>query len=350
MFDLIRELSLLDGTSGREDRVREYIIEKIRPLGDEASFTVDALGNLTVFRKGKRPAENKVMFDAHMDEVGVIATFIEDNGLIRFTTVGGISAAVMLGRLFKFESGVTGVSGVKPIHLLEKEEESVLPDEDAYYIDIGCRSREDALKYVTPGDTAVFVSEYRELGGGRIKGKALDDRIGCAVMLDMILGGIPYDACFNFSVQEEIGLRGAGAAAYAVRPDYAIVLESTTAADLPDTPEHKRVCELGRGAAVSFMDNRTIYNRDLFKVVFSIANDNKIPIQTKTMVAGGNNAGSIHTAGSGVKVITLNVPCRYIHSPSCVCDSGDVSAVRQLAEKCLERFACCAPTDVPAAD
>lgn len=339
MLDLIRDLSMLDGTSGREDKVREYIIEKIRPLGGDADYTVDALGNLTVFRKGAAPAKKKVMLDAHMDEVGVIATFITDDGLIRFTTVGGINAGVMLGRRFRFESGVIGVTGVKPIHLLDKEEESVLPGEDDRYIDIGCRTREETLKYVSPGDTAVFVSEFRELGDGRIKGKALDDRIGCAVMLDMILKGVPCDAYFNFSVQEEIGIRGAGTAAYAVRPDYAIVLESTTAADLPDTPEQKRVCSLGRGAAVSFMDKRTIYNRELFKVVFSIANNNKIPVQTKSVVAGGNNAGSIHTAAAGVKVITLNVPCRYIHSPSGVCDVNDVTAVRQLAEKCLERFA-----------
>ncbi len=336
MLDLIRDLSMFDGTSGREDKVREYIISKI---GDRAEYKVDPRGNLIVFCKGKRIAKNRVMFDAHMDEVGVIATYIGDDGLIRFTTVGGVNAGVMLGRAFRFESGVVGVAGIKPIHLVDKKDEGNLPGEDDLYIDIGCRSRSDALKYVSPGDTAVFVSDFIRLGDNKIKGKALDDRIGCAVMLDMILKGVPYDAYFSFSVQEEIGLRGAGSAALAVRPDYAFVLEATTAADLPDAPEHKRVCELGKGVAVSFMDRRTLYDRDLFKVVFSIANDNYISCQSKTFVAGGNNAGAINSAGEGVRTAALSVPCRYIHSPSCVCDIRDVYSLRALTEKCLESLA-----------
>ncbi len=336
MLDLIRDLSMLDGTSGREDRVREYIIAKIE---GKAEYRVDPRGNLIVFCKGEKRAKNRVMFDAHMDEVGIIATYIEDNGLIRFATVGGVNAGVMLGRTFRFESGAVGVAGLKPIHLIDKKDEGNLPGSDDLYIDIGCQSREDALKYVSPGDTAVFASDFIRLGDSKLKGKALDDRIGCAVMLDMILKGVKRDAYFSFSVQEEIGLRGAGAAALAVRPDYALVLEATTAADLPDAPEHRRVCEQGKGVALSFMDRRTLYDRDLFKVVFSIANDNNISLQPKTAVAGGNNAGAINSAGEGVRTAALSVPCRYIHSPSCVCDVRDIYSLRALTDKCLEYLA-----------
>lgn len=336
MIDIIRELSLLNGTSGREDVIRDYILSKIE---GHCEYKVDALGNILAFKKGKERAKNKVMLDAHMDEVGVIVTHITKDGLIKFGNVGGIDTKVMLGRQFIFENGAIGVVGVKPIHLLKGDEKTKIPDRDSLYIDIGAETKEEAEKKVRIGETGVFLSDFVEFGEHKIKGKALDDRVGCAVLLDMICSEIPYDAYFSFSVQEEIGTRGAAVSAYSIDPAYAIVLETTTAADIIDVPEHKQVCVLGKGAAVSFMDRSTLYSKEVFDAAFRVAEQNHINIQAKTLVAGGNNAGSIHKTRAGIKTIAVNVPCRYLHSPSCVCDVRDIDSVRKLVEALMTEFA-----------
>ena len=334
MLALLKDLCCLDGASGREGAVRDYIISQL----NGAPYRVDAMGNLIVEVKGKQPANNRVMLCAHMDEVGVIATFVKADGTVKFTTVGGISPAALLGRAVKFESGAVGVVGVKPVHLCGEEEKNTLPGVSDMYIDLGADSRQQAEALVRPGDTAVFTSEYKEMGE-KLLSKAIDDRAGCAVMLDMIRQGVQYDTVFCFNVQEEVGLRGAVTSAFSVDPDYAIVLEATTAADIIGAPEEKQVCVLGKGAAVSFMDNATVYDPALFKLAFAVAKENNIPVQPKTMVAGGNDAGSVHKSRAGVRTVTVNVPCRYIHSASCVCDKNDLLAARRLAEKLGEAFA-----------
>lgn len=336
MLDTVKELSLLCGTSGRETKIREYIISR---LEGKCEWHEDALGNIIAFKKGRKPATHKVMLDAHMDEVGVIATFISSDGTIKFSPVGGINTKVLLARQIVFDNGTVGVVGIKPIHLSKGDEKTKIPSQDSLYIDIGASSKEEAEKYIKIGDTGVFLSDFVEFGDSKIKGKALDDRVGCAVLLDMIDSDLPFDAYFSFSVQEEIGLRGATTSAYGIDPEYAIVLETTTAADLIDVPEHKKVCILGEGAAVSFMDRSTLYSKELFDTAFRVAGEKVIKIQPKTVVAGGNNAGAIHKARAGIKTITVNTPCRYLHSPSCVCDTRDIVSVRQLAEALLVEFA-----------
>lgn len=336
MLDTIKELSLLCGTSGRESKIREYIIGKI---DGKCDWHEDALGNIIAFKKGAKMPSHKVMLDAHMDEVGVIVTFITGDGMLKFSPVGGIDTKVLLARQIVFDNGTFGVVGIKPIHLSKGDEKTKIPDADSLYIDIGASSKEEAERYVKIGDTGVFLSDFVEFGDSRIKGKALDDRVGCAILLDMINSDLSYDAYFSFSVQEEIGLRGATTSAYGIDPEYAIVLETTTAADLIDVPEHKKVCRLGAGAAVSFMDRSTLYSKELFDTAFRIAGERGIKIQPKTVIAGGNNAGAIHKARAGIKTITVNAPCRYLHSPSCVCDKNDIESARQLAEALLEEFA-----------
>ena len=334
MEALLKELCCLNGTSGREEKIRDYIISQ---LGNE-TCTVDPLGNLIVSVRGRQRAKNKVMLCAHMDEVGVIATCIRNDGLIKFTTVGGVVGTSLAGKRVTFENGRTGVIGLKPVHLCGAEEKTAMPEPKELCIDIGAKDREAAAALVSPGDTAVFESEYTEMGD-KILSKAIDDRAGCAVMLDMIRSGVEYDTEFCFNVQEEVGLRGAKTSAFTVAPDYAVVLEATTAADIIDTKEDARVCVLGKGGAVSFMDNATVYDPALYRRVLEIAAENGIPAQPKTAVAGGNDAGSVHVSGAGVKTVTISVPCRYIHSPSSVCDRRDVLAVRALAEKVSEYFA-----------
>lgn len=334
MKEQIKLLCSLDGTSGREDKIREYIISQL----GENEYTVDALGNLLVYAKGKNKGKNTVMICSHMDEVGVIATYIRPDGMIKFFTVGGIQSVALLGKTVRFENGVVGAIGVKPIHLCSADERESAPAADEMCIDIGAKNKEEAEKMVSLGDTAVFTSEFTEMGH-KILSKAIDDRAGCAVMLKMLREGVEYDTVFCFNVQEEVGLRGAMTSTFAVQPDYAIVLEATTAADVIDAENEKRVCVLGEGAAVSLMDKATVYSPELYKKVFEIAKENGIKVQAKAMVAGGNDAGSVHVSGSGVKTVAINIPCRYIHSPSCVCDMRDVEEVYKLTVKVSEFFA-----------
>lgn len=337
MLEIIKELCLLPGISGRENAVRDYIIEQIK---DCAEYSVDPLGNLIVYKKGKKTANNKVMLDAHMDEVGFIVTAITSEGFLRFTKVGGIDSRVILGRKVKVgDKAVNGVIGIKPIHLVEKSAEADIPKADDLYIDIGAKSREEAMEYVRLGDSIWFESDFIEFGDGFIKSKALDDRAGCAILVEMIKSELEYDMWFSFSVQEEIGTRGAQTAAFTVAPDYAIAVETTTAADISGVKDEKRVCICGKGGTVSFMDRSTLYSRELFDKAFEIAEKEAIACQPKTMVAGGNDSGAIHKSRGGVKVLTVSIPCRYLHSPSCVIKYEDAVESLRLVRALAEDFA-----------
>lgn len=335
MIDELRELCLLNGASGDEARVREYINSRIN--ADEV--TVDNLGNLIVFKKGRKTPKNKIMFAAHMDEVGFMITDISEDGFLSFGAVGGINSAVAIGRALRPESGAVGVIGTKAVHQQSKEERGSMPDFDEMYLDIGAGSREEAEKLAPRGSYAYFESDFFEFGDGFIKGKAIDDRAGCLIMMDMINGEPEYDAWYAFTVQEEIGTRGAKAAAFSIAPDIAIVLETTTACDIAGVSGGKKVCELGSGAVVSYMDRSTVYDRELYKLAFETAKANDIPVQTKTLVAGGNDSGAIHVSRGGVRTCAISVPCRYLHSPSCVIKESDYQAVKALAEKMLSAVA-----------
>ena len=224
-------------------------------------------------------------------------------------------------------------------NLSAKEIAEKLSMPSTMYIDIGADSEEEAKKVVALGDYACFNSEFVEFGDGFIKGKALDDRAGCAILIDMIKSDLPYDMYFNFAAGEEVGFGIAQTAFYKVQPDYAIVVETTTAADLADVPENKKVCELGKGGVISFMDRRTIYPKELFDKAFELAEKNGIKAQVKSLVAGGNNAGVIHKTAGGVKTIAVSLPCRYLHSPSCVLKKDDIEESAKLIRVLSEEFA-----------
>lgn len=339
IFEFAKDLSLIDGISSREDDVRKYIIDKIKD-DKSCSFLVDNLGNLIVEKKGKSVPENKIMIDAHMDEVGLIVSYITSDGFLKFHSVGSINEKVLIGRTVKVND-LTGVIGIKPIHLVPKDKSKDIPEMEDLCIDIGATSREEAEKYVSLGDSVSFVSEYTEFGkdSGFVKAKALDDRLGCAVMLDLLLGEMEYDVTFTFTVQEEVGCRGAITATNRVKPDYAIALECTTASDISGVEGEKKVCLLSGGAVVSFMDRATVYPKDLYRKAMDIAKEKNIRAQTKTMVAGGNNAGQIHKAAEGVNCLAVSVPCRYLHSPSCVIKKSDVVDVKKLVVELVSVFA-----------
>lgn len=339
MLETLKELCNLNGISGREDKVREYIISQIE---GHCEYSVDPLGSLIVFKKGKHTAKNKLMIDAHMDEVGLIVTGADNDGFLKFAKVGGVDTRVIIGRSVRIgDKNIPGVLGIKPIHLIEKSEELDVPKDDDLYIDIGAKDRQEALSLISLGEEIHFESDFIEFGDGFIKSKALDDRAGCAIMIDLIKSEIDYDCYFSFSAQEEIGTRGAAASAFTISPDYALVLETTTAADISSVKGENRVCICGEGGAVSFMDRATVYDRQLYLKALEIAHNNGIKAQPKTMVAGGNDAGAIHKSRGGVKTLTISVPCRYLHSPCCVCKYEDVESSKELVRLMIAELGQC---------
>lgn len=335
MKDMLKELCLINGVSGDESAVREYIIGKVKDL---CEYRVDNLGNLICFKKGKKAPAKKLMIAAHMDEVGFIVTSVRSDGTLSFGTVGGVDASVVIGRQVRVgKKLLCGVVGSTAVHNLSKEQREKAPKTEDLYIDIGAADRADAEKYVSLGDCVYFDSEYAEFGDGHIKSKAIDDRAGCAVMIRLMQQELKYDTYFVFNVQEEIGLRGSTVSAFSVQPDIAVVLEATTAADIDGVSGAKKVCSLGGGPVVSFMDRSTVYDKELYRLAFDIAAEENIPCQTKTMIAGGNDSGAIHISGRGVRTLAVSVPCRYLHSPSCVIDSKDLEDTYRLVESLMKK-------------
>ncbi len=334
-FELLKDLCMLNGTSGDEKNVRDFIISH---LPEDCDYAVDSLGNLIVNKKGETEPKNKVALFAHMDEVGFIVTYITDDGFVNVASVGGIDNSALFGKKLTI-NGCVGVAGAKAIHQCSSDEAKKIPEITDVSVDFGFESREEAEKYISLGDFGYFKSDFIEFGNDMIKSKALDDRLGCAVMLELLQEKSKINYTCVFTVQEEIGTRGATVSAYTVNPDYAIVIETTTASDIPDTPENKKVCKVGKGAVVSFMDRGTIYNKDLYKKAREIADKNGIANQTKTVVAGGNDASAIHKSAGGIKTIAVSLPCRYIHSSASVGSKVDMESVKSLVNELLEEFA-----------
>lgn len=336
MIKLLKDLCMINGISGDEGKVRDYIIKQIK---DFCEYEIDNLGSIIAFKKGAKTPDKRIMVSAHMDEVGFIVNYINDDGSLNFTSVGGVEPSVIMGkRVSVGENEINGVVGSAAVHNISKDDREKAPKLSSLCVDIGAESKEEASKLVRLGDSVYFKSEFVTLGGSKVMSKAIDDRFGCAVMIKMLQNELEYDTYFTFVVQEEIGLRGAKAAAYTVNPDVAVVLEATTASDIPSAEGEKKVCLLGQGPVVSFMDRATIYSKELYNLAFDTAKELNINCQTKTMIAGGNDAGAIHTSRGGVKTIAVSLPCRYIHSPSSVADVRDIEDSYKLIRELLKRI------------
>ncbi len=331
MLNIFKKLCSLSAASGREDAVRDYIISEIEGF---CEYRCDQMGNLICRKKGKKPAAKKILLDVHTDEVGIIARGYTEDGFIKFSTVGGISPAVLAGRRVIFENGTLGVVLSKPVHLSGADEKKKYTDEEKLCIDVGADSKESAAAAVRLGDTAVYEGEYNAQNG-RVISRAIDDRAGVAVLISLLKEEAEYDFYALFSTQEEVGCRGAKVASFSLAPDGAIVLEATTAADLGGVAEESQVCKVGGGPAVSFMDRGAVYDRRLFDEAMTSG----IKCQVKAAVAGGNNSGAIHLSREGVPTIAVSVPCRYIHSPSSLCCEADILGMYKLAKYMLLKMA-----------
>ena len=338
MIETLKKLCALSGVSSFEDQVRDYIMEQVKSYAD--NMRVDSMGNLIVFKKGAKNTGNKLMLCAHMDEVGLMIRHITDDGYLKFSNVGGIDRRVLIGkRVLIGWDRVPGVIGLKAIHFTSIEERGKVPKLEEFYIDIGAKDREEAKSLVSLGDFAVFDNECLEFGDGMFKAKAIDDRVGCAVMLKLLRQDLPMDCTFVFTVQEEVGTRGAFGAAFSVTPEIALVLEGTTAADLPGVKGQKRVCAPGQGPVISLMDNGTTYDKELFRLLCDTADAKNIPWQVKRYIAGGTDGKAVQRTKAGVRVAGISAAVRYLHAPTSVASVKDFEQILALASAFIDEIA-----------
>ena len=338
MKGLLKTLCELDGVSSWEDVVRDFLYAQAQPHAD--SLRVDALGSLIVFKKGRRPAGDRVMLCAHMDEVGLMVRRITDEGYLKFDAVGSLDRRVLLGKPVRVgPKGIPGVVGLKAYHLVSREEEKSVPKLDEFYIDIGAKDKAGAEALVSLGDAAAFGSTAGEFGSGLFQGKALGSRAGCAVLLTLLKEELPLDCTFVFTTQEEVGNRGAFGAGFSVTPETALVLDGADAADLPGVPAHAWNCALGKGAVLPVMDKGSIADRGLFERLRALAEENAIPWQTAGSIPGKTDAAALQRTKDGVRTAMLSVPVRYHHTPSGLVSLGDVDGVLALTRAFLTDLA-----------
>ena len=329
---MLKKLTEAFGVSGCETPIRNIIENEIKNYCDE--LRCDNMGNLIAFKKSQLPDAKTVLLSAHMDEVGFIVTKITSDGYLKFDTVGGIDARILASQKVKTNSA-NGVISYKAVHLTNKEERQKAPSIENFYIDIGAENKEDAEKYVTPGDCFAFDSDYVEFGS-MIKAKALDDRLGCAIMIEILKRNWNVNLYCAFTVQEEVGLRGASAAVHGLTPDYALVIEGTTCNDMPGVSDNLRVTKSGNGAAISILDSASRANQEIIGLLKTVAENNGIPYQFKASTAGGNDAGAIYISNGGIKTASISVPCRYIHSPVCVMHKQDFESCKNIVAAFLD--------------
>jgi tetrahedral aminopeptidase len=338
---ILQQLSEAVGVSGREEAVRKIVLEAIK--GHAEDIRIDAMGSVTAVKRGSASeGRPRVMIAAHMDEIGFMVTGIDGNGLIRFTSVGGVDPRILPGLRVKVgDDLLPGVIIWTPIHM--NRDQNVVKI-SSLRIDIGATSNGSANGKVKRGDRIAFDTQFMELGETMLRGKAFDDRVGCSLLVDVLQGGpYPVDVLAAFTVQEEIGLRGARVAAQTFQPDLALVLEGTTAHDLPnpisdrdDQEDINPTCRVGAGPALTVMDRSMIAHPGLLKTLRRTAEENGIPYQIKTQLGGGTDAGSIHLAEAGIPSAVISMPCRYIHSPAALLSRDDYAAALRLAQAFLQ--------------
>lgn len=299
-------------------------------------WRVDSMGNLLALKRGTGESDLRVLVDAHMDEVGLMVTEVESDGTLKFETVGGIADQTLLGKTVQVgPKKLTGVIGARPIHLLKGTQRNSVVKSDSMRIDIGATKKVNAGNKVKIGQRAAFLTPYQE-SGEMAMAKALDDRAGCAALVELLRRDpYPFDLQAAFTVQEEVGLRGAQVAAYATRPDVALVLECTPAYDLPNKRDISPNVRLGYGPSLYVMDSATIQDPRFVRHIMRTAESENIPFQIRQPGGGGTNAGAIQRMRGGIVTATIATPARYIHAPMGMINLQDFINVVRLAEATL---------------
>ncbi len=322
-MELLKELTEIDAPSGREGAISDFIKNKAISLGFDV--TTDSLGSVIARKKGNG---KKLMIAAHTDEIGIIVNYIDDNGFIRFAAVGGLDTKELMKRRVRFSNGTVGVISAEEKSFEEKAELGKM------YLDIGAKDRETAQKQVSIGNMAVFCGDFTQ-SGDTVISKALDDRVGCYIMLKAMaeIKSSKNDLYFVFTSQEEVGLRGGKTSAFSVMPDIAIAIDVTDTGDTPDAA--KSDVKIGGGAAIKVMDRSVLCDRGVVNTLRDLAQKHKIPYTSEIMTDGGTDAGAIALTGAGVKTGGISVPVRYIHSPSELANISDINdCIRLLKVAC----------------
>jgi endoglucanase len=338
---LLADICEVPGVPGYEQRVRELVIKEVTPLVDKVS--VDNMGNVTAFKKGTASAKadkgnKKVMIAAHMDEIGFIITHIDDNGFLRFIPLGGFDPKTLTAQrvIVHGKKDVIGVMGTKPIHMMSPEERNKIVPLHDYFIDLGMK-KDEVEKIVSIGDV---VSRQRELieMGDCVNVKSLDNRVSVFILIEALreLKEAPYDVYGVFTVQEEVGLRGAMASALQIQPDFGFGLDTTIAYDTPGAGAHEKVTKLGEGAAIKVMDASTICDYRMVKYMKQTAEKHKVKWQPELLPAGGTDTAGIqrYTAGGSIAG-AVSIPTRHIHQVIEMCHKDDIRASIELLKHCI---------------
>ncbi len=321
IIKLLEDLTQINSVSGNENAIREYISDRVKDYCDEV-YT-DNMGNLIAHKKGNG---KKIMFAAHMDEIGIIATDIDDKGFVRFSNIGGLNIRNLVNLRVHFANGIEGVIGA------EEEDFKSKPALSKLFVDIGASDKKSAEKKVGIGDSASFVGGFVNMGDCVVS-KALDNRAGCAILIKALaeITNSENDLYFVFTTQEEVGLRGAKTVAFDIEPDVAVAVDVTDTGDTPSAPT--MAVEMGKGAAIKVMDRSIMCDADVRAKMVETAKKNKIPYQLEIMTDGGTDAGAIHLTKSGIKTGGISVPTRYIHSPSEMASINDIESCIELVKE-----------------
>lgn len=329
MKDLVLDITGIFGPSGDEELIRNFISELVSEYADE--IKTDALGNLIVHKKG--PGK-KIMLAAHMDQIGLMATAVEESGYVRFAPIGGVSPSTLVNQKVVFKNGVIGVVS------MEGKDCTANGPISKFFIDIGTGSREETEELISPGDNCIFYAPAVELANDIISSPYLDNRVSCAVLIEILrsLKTLQYDAYFVFTTQEEVGLRGAKAAAFGIMPDLGIAIDVTGTGDIIN-PAHIMSVKLGAGPTVKIKDASVICSPMVRRLLEQTAEKHQIPYQPEILEYGGTDTASIQLTGAGIPAGCISIPTRYIHSMSETCSMSDVENAARLLTALLEEGA-----------
>lgn len=339
-ISLLKEICEIAGAPGFEKRVRDLVIQHVTPLVDEV--TIDNIGNVIAIKRSKQNPEGKrVMVAAHMDEIGFIVTHIDDNGFVRFHTLGGFDPKTLTAQrvIVHGKMDLVGVMGSKPIHVMSAEERTKLPKTTDFFIDLGM-SKEEVEKYVKVGDPVTRNRELIEMGDC-VNCKSIDNRVAVYILIEALreLENPAYDVYATFTVQEEVGLRGANVAAHGINPDFGIALDTTIAFDVPGAQPHEKVTELGKGAAIKIMDAMTICDYRMVEFMKQTADKAQISWQPEILVAGGTDTAGVQRMGKqGAIAGAISIPTRHLHQVIEMAHKKDIADSIALLKVCLEQM------------
>ncbi len=329
---LLKAICEAPGAPGFEQKIRELVLKEIKPLVDK--IEIDNMGNIIALKKAaKNPGKKKVMVAAHMDEIGFIVTHIDDNGFIRFHTLGGFDPKTLTAQrvVVHGEKDLIGVMGTKPIHVMSPEERAKIPKNTDYFIDMGMGKKE-VEKWISIGDPITRERELIEMGNC-VNCKSIDNRVSVYILIETLkkLKNHPYDVYGVFTVQEEVGIRGASVAAQAINPDFGFGLDTTIAFDLPGAQPHEMITSLGKGTAIKIMDASTICDYRMVKYLKQLADKKKIKWQPELLTAGGTDTAGVQRRGkNGAISGAISIPTRHLHQVIEMADKDDISASIEL--------------------